>query len=48
MNMSSESKIKAAAICIAETLATSIKAVSVFRLWHPQAQAEPIACIFRD
>lgn len=43
-----ETQTKTVAIRIAETLATAIKSVRVFRLWHPQAPAEPVACIFRD
>lgn len=48
MSHTPESTTKAAAIRIAETLATAIRSVRVFRLWHPQAPVEPVACVFRD
>lgn len=43
-----ESKTRALAVLIAETIATTLNSVRVFRLWHPQAPAEPVACVLHD
>ena len=43
-----ESKTRALAVLIAETIATVLTPVKVFRLWHPQAPAEPVACVIHD
>jgi hypothetical protein len=48
VSMHTQSKTKEVALRLAETIATALKSVKVFRMWHPQAPAELIACIFRD
>ena len=47
-NDNPETKTREDAINIAATLATPDKNTSVYRIWHPQAKAEPIASVSNE